>query len=96
MITKYEATALVKCQFQGILYPPGRKYSGFVKPPDKLFRIDKAEDMSEEALEAARTAELEAAEQAHVPSDPTPRDREKEAEQKKKGSKKQPKSDEGK
>ena len=78
MPVKYDAVALKKCQFQGVLYPTGRRYSGFKKPPDGLFRVDKTENLSEEAVAEQKEKEKKAR-QTKVPSDPTPRNREEEA-----------------
>ena len=77
MPVKYEAVALKKCQFQGVLYPPGRRYSGFRQPPEGLFRVISSEDLSEETIAEQKAAE-EKAKKERVPSDPTPRDREEE------------------
>jgi hypothetical protein len=79
MPVRYEATAIKKCQFQGILWHPGRKYSGFAKPPEGLFEIGNTASLTEEAVEKEQEAKKKKAASERIPSDPTPRDRVQEA-----------------
>jgi hypothetical protein len=74
MPTRYEAKALKKCQFQGLLWRPGQAYEGYMKPPEEIFRITKTTEVTAEAIAKSAAAEKKK-KQEKTPSDPTPKER---------------------